>query len=370
MARARRGWVGGRVEPVVSHISKKHDPYRRKDPTMLNRTALPLLAALALVVGCNQGPTDQIPEQTRQVEQQMDNPTPDAPQKDAMRGHGSGKRGFRGPAAGPAMLLGAALNELELRADQKSTIEGLLADLKQDKAGSTHRDLDRALASEVRSGKLDDAAFASQLASIEKEATERATKTHTALNSLHETLDTEQRSALVAALKQKVEAGPRAERRGTSEPGVRAKRGGHSGMRGDRRAMHGAANGMHDGLPNMHGGFARGVGGIERQLDLSAEQRDQLRAARDKAPKPDFEKSMGEMKNKVGAMLDAFAKDDFDAATVMGSQDVAGRAKQATQMRVEHVRSVLAVLTPEQRVKYAELLEAEPRGRRGGPQRH
>jgi len=261
------------------------------------------------------------------------------------------------------MLLRAALNELELRADQKTTIEGLLADLKQDKATSTHRELDRALASAVRSGKLDDAALASQLASIEKEATERATKTHTALNSLHETLDAEQRTALVAALKQKMEAGPKAERRGTSEPGVRA-------QRGDRLAMRGAANGMHDGLPKMHGGFARGAGGIERQLDLSAEQRDQLRAARDKAPKPDFEKGMGEMKNKVGAMLDAFTKDDFDAATVMGAQDVAGRAKKATQMRVEHVRSVLAVLTPEQRFKYAELLEAQPKGRHGGPQRH
>ncbi len=109
------------------------------------------------------------------------------------------------------MLFRAALDKLELRADQKTTIEGLIADLRKVERRANdgaRKELDKSLAAAVRAGKVDPASFDTQLADLDKNAGTRASEVHAALNKLHETLDATQRATLVAELKKKMEAGP------------------------------------------------------------------------------------------------------------------------------------------------------------------
>lgn len=339
--------------------------------TTLTKTALPLLAALTLALGCSQGPTDQVPDPAGESQQQLEEPAPGAP-----RARGAelrdGKPDLRAAHGGPAMLLGAALRELDLSDDQKQTIEGLLEQLGPEHRAvdsSAHRELDKALAAAVRSGKVDDGAFATQLDAIEKAATERETKLRGALDSLHATLDASQRAALVAKLEQPMKEGPMGWGKGPHAGPRNAPMGAPPDPASDDGAIddepraapfrrvpgHHGGRGMRGGPAEMHAGFMRG--GLERQLELTEQQRTELRAALQKEARPDFVEGMAEMKNRAGALLGAFAKDDFQAAKVMSGASPASRVRQAAEMRIRHVRSVLGVLSPEQQTKYAALLE-------------
>jgi Spy/CpxP family protein refolding chaperone len=64
-------------------------------------------------------------------------------------------------------------------------------------------------------------------------------------------------------------------------------------------------------------------------------------------------------------MLTSFAGSDFDAAKLIDGAEMAKHARQMADSRVKHTRALSEILTPEQRTKYADLLEK----RSGGDER-
>ncbi len=324
--------------------------------TLRSHLFLSGVALLALAACSQEVPTDKIPEPAEQQARELvpEAPTAEAPKPEA-RGH------FRkGPHGGPAFLLHAALKELELRPDQKKTVEALAADLKSAHPfdSPAHKDFQKALAAGVRAGKLEPSILAPHYAAIEKSATETSQKVHEALNELHRTLDAEQRKALVAALEARLEHGPK--RFGPPDPGD-APLGAACAGDPDEQCAHG------DG-PKGKRGF-RGPGGpgfgLLKDLDLSETQREKLRAARAQG-EPERGAMKQEMQKKgehMKQLLTAFATDSFDAKALMGSADVARHARQGAEARVKHLETLLGVLEPSQRDKLATRVEAGP-GRR------
>lgn len=314
-----------------------------------NRRRIFLGAAALLLAACSQEvPTDKIPEPAQQNQQELAPPRAEAAKPEA-------KRFRKGPHRGPAMLLRAALKELELRPEQTTTIEGLLSDLEASDpfASPAHRDFQKALAAGVRAGKLDAAALEPHYAAIEKNASEAGQKVHAALNKLHQTLDAEQRKALVASVERRMKDGPRG-------------RGPHFGppdpddappMAGcdepEAQCEHGPRGFRGHGGP----GF-----GMLKDLDLSDAQKAKLRAAREQGM-PERSAMQQEMQKKgehMKQMLAAFATDRFDAGELGKSAPMARHARQGAEARVKHLETLLGVLEPAQRDKLAARVEAGP----------
>lgn len=330
------------------------------------------VAGLMLSACAQEGPTDKIPEPAQQ-EQKLapDTASPEkeapAPQaKEAIR---------KGPHRGPAFLFRAALDELELRPDQKTTIEGLLRELDsaQPFESQAQRDFHKALASGVRAGKIDVAGLAPHYAALEKNATETSQKMHAALNKLHQTLDATQRQALVAALEKRT-AGGHGPGAGACGQGCQ---GGCAGCMGGP-AMDEPGDGELDddtaapprgpGHKGMGMGRHGGMGfGPMAELDLTDAQKEKLRALKlgDRpAWKPDMQKKGEHMKE----MLSAFAKDGFDANQLKPPVAPAERARQHAEARAKHLESVIGILEPAQREKLAARIESGPMGPMGaGP---
>lgn len=326
--------------------------------TLRSHLFLSSVALLALAACSQEVPTDKIPEPAEQQQQPLAPGAPNAeePKAEAPRPEARGQ--FRkGPHGGPAFLLHAALKELELRPDQKKTVEALAADIESAHPfdSPAHKDFDKALAAGVRAGKLEPSALAPHYAAIEKHATETSQKVHEALNELHRTLDAEQRKALVAALEARGKRGPKGF--GPPDPGE-APLGAACAGDPDERCAHG------DG-PKGKRGF-RGHGGpgfgMLRDLDLSEAQREKLRAAREQG-EPERGALKQEMRKKgehMKQLLAAFATDSFDAKALMGSADAARHARQGAEARVKHLQTLLGVLEPDQREKLAARVEAGP----------
>jgi len=339
---------------------------------LTGRTTLSALATAVMLslVGCAQqaGPTDQVPEQSGETQQKIE------PKAEQTR---PAKRAERGPrAGGPSMLLRAALDQLELKADQKTTIEGLLKDIdgKRGFESGAHQDFEKALAASVRDGSIAKADFSANFAAIEKEATERSSSFHAALNELHDTLDASQRATLVANLKERMDKGRAGWGRGPMHRGDPGACGGDCGMRtppaaGDvaptdddgERATRPMRRG--GGKLGRHAGMGAGPGfGLVRGLDLSEEQQAKLRALRGdaRAERPDFGAMKGQFRERGAKMLDAFAADDFDAAKLMGDNDPSKHARERAEQQVKHMRDLAAVLTADQRGKLADNIERGP----------
>jgi hypothetical protein len=105
---------------------------------------------------------------------------------------------------GPAMLLFASLKEdIKLTDAQRKTIEGLIESSKPTGEPPAPPSVDK-LAAAIRAGSIDVAAF-----EAERPAPPDMTPLISALSTLHTTLSSEQRSALVAAIQKRVaEMGP------------------------------------------------------------------------------------------------------------------------------------------------------------------
>jgi Spy/CpxP family protein refolding chaperone len=341
---------------------------------LTGRTTLSALATTVVLslVGCAQqtGPTDQVPEQSGETQQKIE------PKADQAR---PAKKAERGPrAGGPGMLLRAALDQLELRADQKTTIEGLLKDIdgKPGFESGARQDFEKALAASVRDGSVATADFSANFAAIEKEATERSSSFHAALNKLHDTLDASQRATLVANLKQHMEKGSAGwghgpmhrgdpgecdGPRGKGDPSAAGDQPSDSNERAARPMRRGG------GQFGRHGGRGAGPGfGLVRGLDLTEEQQTKLRALRDEAKpeRTDFGAMKGQFRERGTKMLDAFASDSFDAAKLMGDNDPSTQARGRAEQQVKHIRDLAAVLTADQRGKLADNLQRGPQKRR------
>lgn len=226
---------------------------------------------------------------------------------------------------GMAAFIVAALGKVEVRPDQKAAIDAAVADL--EKQGGAHADAGKQLASDiadgVAAGKIDhaktDADVKKLVAAVE--ATKAGVQDD--VNNLHKALDAAQRKQLVEAMRAKGEE-------------MREKEGHEESEEHE-----------HEGKMKM----------LSDTLGLTPEQTDKLKAKM----KDVMKGQMATMKTNMGAMhkhmkeiADAFESDKFDAKKVGVGKNAPEMARTMAKHRIQFVETVLAVLTPEQRAKFAE----------------
>lgn len=266
--------------------------------------------------------------------------------KHGKREHGRdhGDRGRMGRMGhGPDMLFMAALNELELSDTQRKTIESALEGLRKDRPEppAAHEDMrarSKALAEAIRANSVDADALTPKAAEMPDFEKGRQ-KLTAAIKTLHDTLTSDQRTALVASIKDK---GPK--------------------------------GGEKMGRPNKKGGRHGGdfVGMLLHGVDVDEAQRTKIAAAltaaglspsEDKAD--DREQMHEQMKAKMEAALDAFQKDVFVADDVIPAPPAKMMHGPAPKDFVKALEIAVPLLTAEQRDALADRIEAGPPGRHG-----
>jgi len=307
-------------------------------------------AALALALGaCAQGPTDQVPEPAQSAAEGLspaaEPAKPPSEKPEGQRPEHCGPRAGAGGHPGPGFLLHAALEELDLTADQQTNIEALEKELDSARPfdSEAHRSFDKALAGQIRAGKVDANALSASLTGLEQDAVEGAKRMHGALNKLHALLTAEQRQALVKAL----QAQP--------HPGMGPGPGFGPPEPGDEPPPE---------RVKRHGFRGHGPEGMFRDLDLSDAQREKLDAVREQR-RGDRDAMMARGKDRAEkhqALLRAFAGNDFDANRLVPEADIRKMAREHALERTKHLEPLVGVLEPEQRAKLAARIESGPRG--------
>jgi Spy/CpxP family protein refolding chaperone len=262
-------------------------------------------------------------------------PTPSAAATQPPAGAMEAKHPRMGHHAGMAGPLMMSLESVELKPDQKAVVQGIENDL--EKLGEKPQEAGRALAVDladgVAAGKLNRAKTDADVRSIAKAVEGIEPGIQDAANRLHKTLDPAQRKKLVETMRARGQ-----EMHGMHEHGM---------------AGHGAA-------PEKHGagGHAEGgpLGKLGEALALTAEQREKLKAKLEtqfKAKEPAMKDQKAAAMKHMSAIGDAFEKDQFDAKKVGLATKAPDMAKMMANQRIAFVEAVLAVLTPEQRPKFA-----------------
>jgi len=224
-----------------------------------------------------------------------------------------------------AAFLVEAVGKVDLRADQKATVDAAIADLQ--KQGEAHGDAGKQLASDladgVAAGKIDHAKTDADVKKLVAAVDATKGSVQDDVNNLHKTLDAAQRKKVVEEMRAKGE---------------------------EMQAMHekdGAEEGEHEGRMKM----------LADSLGLSPEQTDKLKAKTKDLMKTQMaamKTNMGVMHKHMKEIADAFESDKFDAKKVGVGTHAGDMAKTMAKNRIQFVEAVLAVLTPEQRAKFAE----------------
>jgi len=304
---------------------------------------VPVVVALAGLAGCDK---PAVGDESTDVasDELVAEPAP-AGQAKEMKARGDHHR----KPHGPAMLLGAALHELELSDAQKTTIQGEL-DALHDMAGPRpeHDAARKELAAAVKSGRVDEAALLAKAAPPKPDMT-RVAK---AIGVLHDTLTAAQRKELVAAVQDRMEhMGPRGDRGpGKARAGDDQERGAREGKEGARE------HGMHGPLGHML-----------RGLSLSDAQREQVKnalsmLAPSEADREAMKAQHEAFRTKMQERLASFANDSFDANAFVAPPD--GEMKGGPEKMFGHMVKALAVVVPilddTQRAELAKRIEEGP----------
>jgi Spy/CpxP family protein refolding chaperone len=242
----------------------------------------------------------------------------------------------------------AELDGLTLKPDQKTAVDGIQADLKKaDEAQEASRQkLMADTADGIAAGKVDHKKTDADVKALVAAVTATTPTVQDALNRLYKTLDADQRKKLVEGLREKGKA--------MQERMAKAAGDGDKGHDGHDGAAHGEGP--------EHGGMRGGrMMKLVEELGLTPEQhkkldpqlRDKMKAQR-AAMKTRTEADMKHMM----AIGDAFQGDKFDAKKAGVGAQAAEVAKARATNRLAIVETILAVLTPEQRTKFADQMRA------------
>lgn len=245
------------------------------------------------------------------------------------------KKRFRGH--GPsAMLIQTALDELELTPAQQSSLEDLLEDTRPSEAGQdAHKELLVALATGLRAGAIDDDLVGAKLTAVKQISSEMHDKRVASLDTLHATLTSAQRVALVEIVR---ERGEKMRQHFESKKGEK-----------EHHARHHETKKGHPPL-----WFARG-------LDMTDEQRENLKSALAESgmekPTPEAMKErFATMRANMKAMFDAFATGEFEAKSHID----ADAADNVLEHYIEVVKILSVILDDAQRDKLADRIEKGP----------
>jgi len=236
-------------------------------------------------------------------------------------------------------MISTALEELELSDEQRAEIEGLRVTGRDGKRGPRKGDARRgkgdfhaAFIEALEAGSVDPAAFEPPEGRFDR-VDEFMAKRADRLNRLHEILTSDQRVALVASVEERAE-----------------------------RSHH----------PKRHRRGHRMLAWLEKDLELDSVQVKQLTALREEidAGRPDRAKRSDRratmMKHRA-AMLEAFIKEDFDAASFEPKDRPRFDRDAFVAGKVAMIEGLVEILTPEQRTELASKMR--DRGARFGSRR-
>jgi Spy/CpxP family protein refolding chaperone len=282
-------------------------------------TSLALLAAVALTLGCQQSGDTSIDTATQKVKAQH---------------------------TGPEQQLIAALYSLDLRPDQRKTLEVLVTDAQVQLQPSKQAvaDLMREAAKGIRKGNVNEERLRILAENLKGEFHKARPLVINTLNTVHKTLDKSQREQLVATLRAKHKA-RMAERFGQDAADSADNAGHHSHHRGHMKRGHHKMRRIAEklGLSKSQKGRIKDV--IQR--GIAAMHQDQ--------PAP--EARMKQRHEKIRAAVESFLTDDFDAAKLpfLDKPHMPGLKKLEKIMRLGNV--VLPIFSEDQRAKIATHLE-------------
>jgi Spy/CpxP family protein refolding chaperone len=244
----------------------------------------------------------------------------------------------------------SSLGEVEIRPDQKAEVATIEEDLEKasDPPPDLHRKLVNDLADGVAAGKIDKAKTDADVKELTKWADSSTPAVQDAMNRLHKTLDPAQRKKLVETMHAKAEA----HHEGMME---------HGGMHGEHGGMHGEHEGMGPGgMEHGHGPGAHAAE-LADELGLTADQKAKLEKALEQERKtrgPAMKKKMEAGKQQMEAIGNAFETETFDAKKAGVGTHHAEMIRDMTEARLSFVQTVLPILTPEQRTKFADHIRA------------
>lgn len=245
---------------------------------------------------------------------------------------------------GPLGHLERVLSELELRADQKKTVDGILAELSQksEPIRQARAEGAKELAKQVRAGQVDRAALEARRDAMAKAGEAMVPAFQDAANKLHAALDANQRAELVEKLREHRGRGHHAE-------------GNHHGP-GGQMGMMGPMGQMKE---------------MAERIGITEEQRGQIREAmkasweKHREQKEDMRAKFEEGREKMRAFADAFVSDSFDAKKFEFPGPPGGMMRHGGDRMVKFVETAMPILTPEQRAKLADEIEKRAAGWEG-----
>jgi len=299
-------------------------------------------------------------------------------------------------------MLIASLDSLELKPEQKTAVESIESDLDKlhDAAKEPKAKLEADVADGVAAGKLDHKKTDADINALSAAVAATAPTMQDAMNRLYKTLDADQRKKLVASMREKGKEmrehmaehdgkGPGMGMAGKDAKGPMAEgKGPGMGMAGKDHDAKGPAGTDHDhdakgpmaegkgpgmaGMGHEHEGMGMGGMGHEHEgmggmgegplmklgdeLSLTPEQKDKLKGkleAQMKAAHATMKAKMEAVHKHMEAVGTAFEGDKFDAKKAGVGTQAADMVKTMATAKVQFVETVLAVLTPEQRTKFA-----------------
>ncbi len=253
---------------------------------------------------------------------------------DASPGADAASAGPMAPAMHRRGITGAffkAALEADLSDDQKTAVAKLEESLQTDPG--SHKEMSALhadLVASVKDGKLDAAKIAADEAAVAKVLSAREEEQATALTGLHDALTPAQRGAVADA--------------------VRAARG---------RPL----PAMPQGAPDWS---TRRLDRMKSQLVLDQDQQKEVAAVLTRsAPTPASVQAHADtLKKQTEAVASAFERDTFDAKKVDLSSSPGKKVTDPFDREVKYIGSLLPILTPGQRDRFASLME-HPRDRPG-----
>jgi len=232
---------------------------------------------------------------------------------------------------GPLRTIADSFAEVPLRPDQRSEIESLMTASQARHAPMKPliKDVVLTLADQIEKGTLDEAALQTKVDAALAAMKPIQAEDRKAIQRAHDLLDKDQRDALVSAMESKRESR----------------------------------------FGKWGGGRREGFGKIAEQLNLTADQKakifDAMHSEFQNGEHPNFR----EFKERHEKAMDAFKADSFNVDRDMPQVDMAEHATKMLERGTRIAKTVLPILTPDQRTTAAKLLRdrAESMPFLGGP---
>ena len=217
-----------------------------------------------------------------------------------------------GDPYGPETLVADALSKVCMSDDQRAAIDRMGKDVspKERAVANARHSFVMELAEQLRSGTIDDSALKPQIDALVKARDEASPILHKALDDLHGILDSGQRAAFVDALEARMKE-------------------------------------IRDASGNWLDSFAKDLGLSDdqklRMKQVLAMEQSDLQVDRD----------------RTKAIFDAFKGDDVSIDKLAPESDVGPRTRARAEEMVAIAKQVASILTPEQRSRLADKLQAK-----------